>query len=227
VAAYREVSTADGVDALQMAGSRRALLRESAEAPAGGEPPAQPRAVDGANGSERPRSVVADDSEGQAAGGADAAQRRGQTREERSIAEDARLQRGRVEEPGKQNPDGKRAAQSPGEVVHWFLRLLLLCEPRVVMESKALFKILSDEFSATGDEGEESSRFYEPLAEPDVLHRQHTLDALDQQAGVRYARADGRHHPRVGALRCVARQEWRSAIDYFIADSCDDFQKGR
>jgi PAS domain-containing protein len=51
-----------------------------------------------------------------------------------------------------------------GDAVRWFLRLLLLCEPRIVMDSKALSKILTDDFSATSDEAEECSRFFEPLA---------------------------------------------------------------
>jgi PAS domain-containing protein len=49
------------------------------------------------------------------------------------------------------------------DVVHWFLRLLLLCEPRVVTDSKALFKILSNDFSASVDDADDSAGFYDRI----------------------------------------------------------------
>jgi class 3 adenylate cyclase len=53
---------------------------------------------------------------------------------------------------------------SDGEVVHWLLRSLLFCDPRIVMDSKPLFKILSNDFSgASTHDTEESTKFYEKM----------------------------------------------------------------
>lgn len=52
--------------------------------------------------------------------------------------------------------------QHISETAQWTLRLLLFCDPNVVLQSKAILKILSNDFSGNeADETEEKASFYE------------------------------------------------------------------
>ena len=54
--------------------------------------------------------------------------------------------------------------QHNGETAQWTLRLLLFCNPNVVLQSKAILKILSNDFSSNdNEENEEKSSFYESI----------------------------------------------------------------
>ena len=53
---------------------------------------------------------------------------------------------------------------SSADTVHWFVHLLLFCDPETVLKSRQLFKILSNDFSDFVIEGQDDmARFYETL----------------------------------------------------------------